>query len=84
MKTALWMVDGVTQVVLSPETDWERTALAQIQSGTLTVLSGKFFECRGGYWRGEPTHTGMFGDNAPREDTILRVDRAPSPEEPAK
>jgi hypothetical protein len=75
MKTALWMVDGVTQVVLSPETEWERTALRQIQSGKLTVLSGSFFECRGGYWRGTATTQGIYDREPTREDTILRIDR---------
>ena len=81
MKTALWMVDGVTQVVLSPETEWEKTALGQLQSGKLTVLSGRFFECQGGYWRGTYTQSGLYDREQRREDTILRVDREPAPQE---
>ena len=76
MRTALWMVDGTTQIVLSPETEWERVALKQIKSGTLTVFEAEFFDCQGGYWRGVSRSTdGLFGvvDSGPR-DTILRID----------
>lgn len=62
------MVDGTTQIVLTPETEWERIALKQIKSGALTVYEGEFYECQGGYWRGYGNQRGA------RTDTILRID----------
>lgn len=73
MKSALFIVEGTTQVVLTPESEWERTVCAQIakHSGRVSILHGSFYECHGGWWRQE---------QYPKEsDLILRLD-APKPE----
>lgn len=52
MKTAIYIEDGLTQVVLTPQTDPERRALDLVKSAaTVDVKTGRFFECRGGYMR---------------------------------
>ena len=53
MKTQILIEDGVTQIVLTPETDFETTALAAIKDGETVVAAhrGEFAMCQGGYLR---------------------------------
>lgn len=52
MKTAIYIEDGVAQVVLTPETDWERKALSDLKEGVkLGVKTGSFYDCGGGWVR---------------------------------
>lgn len=55
MKIAFYMEDGVEQIVLTPESEFERAMLQKMHDGTreLDVKKGSFFECRGHYWRHE-------------------------------
>ena len=52
MKTALYIEDGVVQVVLTPEKDAEKGVLAILQ-GELkaTAYRGSFYSCLGGWVR---------------------------------
>jgi hypothetical protein len=58
MKTALYVDEGVTQVILTPESDWEKKAIKAIrESGVeLEILHGHFYECRGGWTRPSMHH----------------------------
>ncbi len=72
MKVALYIADGIEQVVLTPETPLERSVLAKIEAAdrSFKILKGSFYECRGGWVR-----TGT-GD----ESTILVLrPKAPAP-----
>lgn len=54
MRTAIYIEEGVTQLVLTPESDWERSALADVhKSGTegISIHSGSFYTCHGGWYR---------------------------------
>jgi len=53
VKIALYIEDGLEQVVLHPEGDAERLILARLHDGTrsLSVVRGDFYECRGGWVR---------------------------------
>lgn len=52
MKTAIYIEDGRTQIVLTPETDWERNACAGLKDGVqLDVKQGSFYHCQGGWIR---------------------------------
>jgi hypothetical protein len=53
MKTALYMEDGLEQVVLTPEGETERAVLARLHDGSrsLAIRWGSFYECRGGWVR---------------------------------
>lgn len=50
MKTTIVIQDGVTQIVLTPETDQEKSALNLINSKDVeTVMKvGNFCDCSGG------------------------------------
>lgn len=52
MKCAIYIADGLTQIVLSPETKYEATALDALHAGDdLTVKRGEFDESQAGYVR---------------------------------
>lgn len=53
MKVAVYIEGGVTQLVLTAESDWEKNAINSVDKGgqTLTVKRGQFYECQGGWHR---------------------------------
>lgn len=52
MKTAIYIEDGFTQVVLTPESDFERNALDSLRTAHhVTVSEGSFYHCQGGWAR---------------------------------
>jgi hypothetical protein len=52
MKTALYIENGYTQVVLTAENEFERNALGQLKSsGTVRIEEGEFYHCQGGWAR---------------------------------
>jgi hypothetical protein len=71
MKTAIYIENGVTQLVLTPESDWEKQALKAFakETDTLKIYRGSFFRCQGGWNRYE-----VEGD-----DSIMLRLAAPEP-----
>lgn len=69
MKTAIYVADGVAQLVITPETDFEKRAVTQFTDMPLSVkiLKGSFYECLGDYVR-----------QGSDQSLILRVDDEPS------
>ena len=53
MKTAIYINEGNVQLVLTPESDWERNATKAIYDGKhdITVMQGEFYDCQGGWIR---------------------------------
>ena len=52
MKTALYIEDGVTQIVLSPDTEEERDVLKRFEGSKVNnVYWGSFGKCEGGWHR---------------------------------
>jgi hypothetical protein len=53
MKTAIYIEDGVTQLVLTPENDFEKDVVSKIGQGEqeVNIYNGSFYECRGGWNR---------------------------------
>ena len=52
MKIALYIQDGVTQIVLTPENDFEKSVVGKLATGVkATVKRGSFFKCQGGWYR---------------------------------
>lgn len=70
MKTAIYIEDGITQLVLTPETDWEKRTMDVFRGGdqTVKVMRGGFYECRGGWIRqivNDDSLILQIDDNAP-------------------
>ena len=53
MKTAIYIEDGTVQLVVTPETDFEKNALSTFENHELDakIYSGSFYDCRGGWVR---------------------------------
>ena len=53
MKIALYIEDGLEQIVLTAESDTERGILNKLHDGdrTLEVHRGEFYHCQGGWVR---------------------------------
>jgi hypothetical protein len=85
MKTAIYIEDGIVQLVLTPESVFEKNALGSFYSKPLDVkmFNGTFYDCAGGWTRQSdtPDYT-SFGagmDRAP-DSLMLRITEAkPAP-----
>lgn len=53
MKIALYIEDGLEQIVLTPESDTERGIVGKLHNSSrdFLIVRGKFYECRGGWIR---------------------------------
>ena len=75
MKTAIYIEDGVVQLVITPESDFEKNALSTIQDKPLDVkvFSGSFYDCRGGWVRQAQYYgnSGMHGFNDNDDKSII-------------
>lgn len=65
MKTAIYIEDGTTQLVLTPENEWERNVIKSVTTGeqAVTIKRGSFYSCQGGWVR--------FGEREEDESLIL-------------
>ena len=78
MKTAIYIEDGITQLVLTPQNEWEKKVIASIETGNTetVILRGEFYECRGGWQR-------VVGLGNSEESLIIRTKiRSEPPEKP--
>ena len=74
MKSAIYIDDGTTQVVLTPESKLEEAVLDMIFTRTTAAtFRGGFYECQGGWIR--RTDTGRE-----RQSLIVRLNDEPLPE----
>lgn len=53
MKTAIYIEDGTVQLVITPETEFEKQAMQSFKGKELDaqLFSGSFYDCRGGWVR---------------------------------
>jgi hypothetical protein len=74
MRTAIYIEDGTTQIVLTPETEHEKKALFAIQDKPMEakIHYGSFYHCQGGWVRESRTsEDGMFGGSEPQSLMIV-------------
>lgn len=79
MKTAIYIEDGVVQLVLTPESDFEKNALKSFdgKEATTKIFSGAFYDCRGGWIRQTVHHRhNPYGNDFDSNDRslILRIE----------
>jgi len=76
MKTAIYIEDGVVQLVITPITDFEKNAMSMFNGQELNarIFRGSFYDCRGGWVRQrgyfEPQYYGTDNND---NSLILRV-----------
>lgn len=87
MKTAIYIEDGTVQLVITPETEFEKNALTTFRDKPLDakLFAGAFYDCRGG-WVMQTAYRdsgGMFGyERNHRDDSLILVAREREPEPP--
>lgn len=73
MKTAIYIEDGVVQLVITPENKFEMNALSGFAEKPLSarIFQGSFYDCRGGWVRQMD-----FNGTPSRDDKslMLRID----------
>ena len=88
MKIALYIEDGLEQIVLTPESDTERAILGKLHGcdRELTIKQGAFYECRGGWTRhAELTWAGgVYSPPEPRNDESTIIVMRAKAGEPAQ
>lgn len=78
MKTAIYIEDGLVQLVITPETEFEKNALTTFRNKPLDakLFSGGFYDCRGG-WVMQSAYRGPRGaydyDDNHRDQSIILV-----------
>lgn len=84
MKIALYIEDGLEQIVLTPESETEKGILGKLHDGsrTLSVIKGSFYNCQGGYARYTPYwESHSYGGSSGSDSSTMIVLR-PIPPEP--
>ena len=79
MKTAIYIEDGIIQLVLTPENDFEKNALVSFEGKeTQTdIFTGSFYDCRGGWIRQKNYYRqNMYGGGSDDRSLILKTKQA--------
>lgn len=74
MKTAIYIEDGVVQLVLTPENEFEKNAMRSFENKDIDakIFTGTFYDCRGGWTRQGAVYPHSPYDND-KEDRSLIV-----------
>ena len=84
MKIALYIEDGLEQIVLTPETKTEEGILGKLHDSDrdLSIKSGEFYACQGGWMRHRRMYSmGEMGyDGRDKEESTMIVLREKQPE----
>lgn len=53
MRTNIYIEDGVTQIILTPETEFEKNIIKDfdITNSKTSLFKGSFYDCQGGWVR---------------------------------
>ena len=56
MKTAIYVADGITQLVITPETEFEKEVFDKVNDKLLSakIMTGSFYERQAGFVRQSP------------------------------
>jgi hypothetical protein len=80
MKTAIYIEDGLVQLVITPESKFEKNALSTFRDKPLDakLFAGGFYDCRGGWVRQTAYHDqGEYGRyiGTRDDDSLILVTR---------
>lgn len=83
MKIALYIEDGLEQIVLTPTSDTEKAILEKIHDGSrqLDIKRGEFYGCRGGWMRQKKHYPSLYGSDEPNDESTMIILR-PAPQTP--
>lgn len=83
MKTAIYIEDGMVQLVVTPETEFEKNSLSSLRDKPLDaqLFAGAFYDCRGGWVRQTAYQERLqYFDNTPRDESLILVARESEPQ----
>ncbi len=75
MKTAIYVEDGIVQLVMTPETKFEKNALSTFMDQKLEakIFSGSFYDCRGGWVRQKEYYPQAYNYSDHDKSLIIRT-----------
>ena len=74
MKTAIYIENGLLQVVLTPETDQEKAILTLVEKKNLVQMyRGSFYTCQGGWVRQRELRYGFYGEADHSDKSLILV-----------
>lgn len=77
MKTAIYIEDGLVQLVLTPESTFEKNALAGFKEkgeASVQIFRGTFYDCSGGWNRWRKTYPETcYGSDQEDHSIIIRT-----------
>ena len=75
MKTAIYIEDGVVQLVITPENSFEKDALSSFgdKSFDTRIFEGTFYDCRGGWTRQSAISIPYYSSDSGDKSLILRI-----------
>lgn len=73
MKTAVYIEEGIVQLVLTPETEFEKTLLARAVPEEVHILRGSFYGCQGGWTRMSQVSRSPWDNPADDHSLIVRL-----------
>lgn len=80
MKTVILIEDGAVQLVITPESDFEKNAVKSFYSKPTStkIFNGAFYSCAGG-WTRQSRSYGAIGNDAEPVSLILRIENDSEP-----
>jgi hypothetical protein len=83
MKIALYIEDGLEQIVLTPEGDTEKGILGKLHDGSrnLSIRRGEFYACQGGWVRQRSSHRIGYSEAGDLESTMIVLQEKKEPTE---
>ncbi|KKN23683.1 hypothetical protein LCGC14_0902420 [marine sediment metagenome] len=74
MKTAIYIEDGRTQLVLTPESEIDKKVLKSIEElKDIKVFRGSFYSCQGGWSRWREKYADVYGGVKEDDDSLIIV-----------
>lgn len=85
MKIALYIEDGLEQIVLTPQSDTEKAILGKLSDGSreLSIKRGSFFKVTGGFTRYATAWNGIYDGRAHDDESTMIILTPPDKGEPS-
>ncbi len=80
MKIALYIEDGLEQIVLTPDSETEKAILGKLHDGSreLSIKRGTFYGCQGGWTRWRGNDYGYSHHSSETDESTMIVLRPPA------
>lgn len=75
MKIALYIEDGLEQIILTPDSETEKAILGKVHDGSraLDIQRGAFYGCRGGWTRWKQSYGSLYSSGREEDESTMIV-----------